>query len=365
MSANKSQIPTLASIQGGDASLSIFTRTKPRQVVIDPDGELHLAVGSLNGVTFIVCPKTLARASLFWKTLLYGGFAESIQPDRSLGSEWIVKLPADHPKAMEIFLNIIHSCFDKIPTAVRFCSQVRSTSILHYKDLYQLTVLTDKYDLTRILRPWAQNWVKDIDWNFSEYTASAMEFLSWITWELGDKKTFIQVARHIILGSITGPKGVLRLDYRASKQLFTCGLEPTGLYGLISDKRLQVIREMLKPVKAVVTRLLKGDIRNSTIVCTSAKDRTTCDLTMLGAIVRSLTQADLYPIPKPEGIHISVVQLADKLRSIDCRSRLHKCNALPDITTTINRILQSVGPELTETHIQHLKAQAEKTGLES
>ncbi|KAI0116083.1 hypothetical protein F4776DRAFT_637792 [Hypoxylon sp. NC0597] len=376
MSTNNSQALTLASKQAGEISPStlqetqqdnIFTVTEPRQVVIDPDGELHLTVGILDIVTFVVCPKTLARSSPFWKTLLYGGFAESIQPDGASNKEWVVRLPEDDPEAMEIFLNIVHGYFDKIPTSLDSKS---STGTPDHRYLYNLTVLTNKYDLTRILLPWARNWVKEIAKKVPLDTktpdpsvTSLVEHLSWIAWELGDKTMFVKTVRYLILHSVTRKKGGLRHDYPSSLKLFSYNLEPTGLSSFIEDQRLEAIREMLEPVEDVVASLLRSSETTPGTVCSYNSREFECEMAMLGVIVHSLTPKGLYPIPKHRKISVSVMQLGYILKAIDCKSRVHGCDVYRDIRDEVCEVEGEVGTTLTQSHVQHLKAQAKKSGL--
>ncbi|KAB5545667.1 hypothetical protein GE09DRAFT_1224625 [Coniochaeta sp. 2T2.1] len=49
--------------------------------VYDPDDDLRLVIGSEDPLSLIVCSKTLARASKFFKCLLYRGFKESKPAD--------------------------------------------------------------------------------------------------------------------------------------------------------------------------------------------------------------------------------------------------------------------------------------------
>lgn len=217
------------------------------KVVIDPDGDLHLAVGPSNPVTFVVCSKTVARASPVWKKLLYGGFAESIRPDRASGKEWIVKLPEDDPKATEILLNIIHCRFRQIPTQATVCADEDSPQPNHINllGIYRLTVLTDKYDLTENLRPWAQNWVKQITEKFSldrklpSQWEPGAELLSWIAWELGDSDLLEKAAGYLSRYYVANPADGLRVDLKDATAspifppggLFSHVLEPAGLSG--------------------------------------------------------------------------------------------------------------------------------------
>lgn len=135
---------------------------EPAVTVLDADGDLLLKVGTTKctamptfargphfhdvAFTFRVCSRTLARASPVWKRMLFGGFAES-KPNEG---DWIVGLPDDSPEAMSTLLGILYAKFDGVPLL---------NHLITTKDLFNITVLTDKYDLTHILRPWAKVWL--------------------------------------------------------------------------------------------------------------------------------------------------------------------------------------------------------------
>ncbi|KAJ3961874.1 hypothetical protein N0V92_001438 [Colletotrichum tropicale] len=81
----------------------------------DPIGDLTLRVGE-DGVAyeFVVCSRTLSRWSPVFRTMLFGGFAESKPADAA----WSVSLPEDLPSAMFLVLSIIHGCFEHVPTSL-------------------------------------------------------------------------------------------------------------------------------------------------------------------------------------------------------------------------------------------------------
>ncbi|KAH8901911.1 hypothetical protein BR93DRAFT_869279, partial [Coniochaeta sp. PMI_546] len=151
---------------------------------IDPDGDLRLEIGP-NNVAFIVCSRALCRASPVFKMMLRGGFAES----KPTHGEWLVKLPEDHPGALFILFNIIHGNFDRIP------------QILVEEKLYYLTIMTDKYDMTKSLRPWAARWLERIADAGRTLNTGARRI--WIAWELGDVKLFEWEAQYLLLNSET------------------------------------------------------------------------------------------------------------------------------------------------------------------
>lgn len=126
------------------------------RVIIDPDGDLQLSVG-ITGcferpTVFVCCSKTLSRASKVWKTMLYGPWKESRDASGNQG-EWVVELPDDKPKPMATMLNIMHSRFENLPV-------IGAQSTL--EELYELAVLSDKYDLAKMLRPWASSWLQPL-----------------------------------------------------------------------------------------------------------------------------------------------------------------------------------------------------------
>ena len=136
----------------------------PELITFDCDGDLILEVGEIvcehkgdatGGTsaytrvarTFQVCSRTLCRASPVFKQMFSGGFAGS-QP-RENGRQWAVELPDDDYEALAVFCHIIHGNFEKVPS---------SAEDINLDLLYQITVLSDKYDLLRWLRPWACQW---------------------------------------------------------------------------------------------------------------------------------------------------------------------------------------------------------------
>lgn len=136
----------------------------PELITFDCDGDLILDVGEVvyehrvNATgqtspvtqaarTFRVCSKRLRRASPVFKRMLYGGFAEAQPPEDD--KQWLVELPDDDPDALAVFCHVMHGSFEKVPS---------STEVIDLELLYQITILSDKYDLLHLLRPWAWQW---------------------------------------------------------------------------------------------------------------------------------------------------------------------------------------------------------------
>lgn len=246
------------------------------RLVIDPDGDLTLKVGQMrcintlpNGsdsdrcdpgsdhkhelpVIYTVCSRTLSRASRVWKALLYGGFAESKPSCASAASDWLVELPDDNPKAMATILNIIHSRFESIP---------RIKDPIDLEDLYQLTVLTDKYDLTAILRPWASSWMESAKEELGNWRDQGIDSfiphlarLSWIAWEMGDPFIYESVLEDLARHCSVDINGDLQHDTgNEIVTLFTSTLEPPGLHGNFSQTQFRCLRRT-DPTRRIESR---------------------------------------------------------------------------------------------------------------
>lgn len=142
--------------------------SKDVDVVFDPDGDLILLVGTALK-RHRVCSKTLSRSSPVFKKMLYGSFVESKPTDEA---EWIVKLPEDNTAAMAVFLSIIHGTFYATPKTLPLAK------------LYTLLTLTEKYDATAFLRPWAPGWIDAVK------AQTGDPWLLGIAWELGHINLF-------------------------------------------------------------------------------------------------------------------------------------------------------------------------------
>ncbi|KAI1353266.1 hypothetical protein F5Y01DRAFT_277399 [Xylaria sp. FL0043] len=333
----------------------------PPQSCLDPKGDLCIDVGMYPARSFMVCSRALARASPFWDKMLYGEFRESKklcpQDDKQ---EWTVKLPEDDATAMGLLLSIIHGRFDMVPS---YEDQI------YVRDFYDISVIADKYDMAHVLQPWARGWLRS--------TLRSIELIGeslrdqycherlWISWALGDKANFEEIAKTMLLTSCT--------SIRDSNSLRCAGVfEPPEIYDIIEQTRLDTIKALLAPFH----NILEGLITNDKTLCKKHKKKRNypdaCLPSMLGTGIQSLHSAGLWPIPQPAEIPWSVSILSDKLKSVKMESngylevedgRVHKCSQGPALQVEIERVLNSIPPLLTEAHECHLECQARKSGV--
>ncbi|KAI1802348.1 hypothetical protein F4811DRAFT_563328 [Daldinia bambusicola] len=326
---------------------------RPFKTHADPNGDLCLTVGP-QAAEFIVCSKTLVRSSPFWKKMLYGGFAEGKKTQPESGKpDWVVKLPEDNVAAMTIILNIIHGRFDKVPGYEDF---------VYTTHFYNLCVLTDKYDMAHVLRPWAKGWSRSTHSQCEKLGQSLRTKFCherlWIAWELGDRVAFERMAKSMLMDSCSSAGNNLR---------YVGALEPPGIYERIEKVRLDTIISLLKPLNDIIGRLVRNDISFCKQCDSFNKNR--CLALTLGKTIQALHRHGLWPIPESlNDLPYSVSTLAQKLHLIEIEiNKDSHHNSLFGSTdcvrTEVENTLSAIPSLLTETHLKHLAVQAKKTGF--
>ncbi|RYP31831.1 hypothetical protein DL768_011157 [Monosporascus sp. mg162] len=235
---------------------------------IDADGDLHLIVGEnkydfhtrlrmpddwehhphhhKESITFVVDSRALSRSSPVFKRMLYGCFAESKRPT---DGQWIVHLPEDDPHPMETILHIIHGNFAKAQTNLQrhFPSNALLPKFEPWR-IYDVTVLTDKYNLTHLLVPWVPHLIPAIEASVKEYrnrsNGQELSRFMWVMWELGHKEAFKLLVGAMMRQSTIDKYGNLR-DAEHRGRWFKGVLEPGKIIDFIRTKRLLHIGDIL------------------------------------------------------------------------------------------------------------------------
>jgi hypothetical protein len=118
--------------------------------------------------------------------MLFGPWAESKPADA--GEQWSVSLPEDPPAALEIVLNIMHGKVDLVPNEVQPAL---------FSDIL---VLTDKYDMRRLIRPWTRPWLAKASWHLDRVGAELVQSAH-IAWELGLEDKLAVILRRLVRGT--------------------------------------------------------------------------------------------------------------------------------------------------------------------
>jgi hypothetical protein len=152
---------------------------KKRTICFDPNGDLILAIGSGPGRDMLVDSRALSRASPKLHAILS-------HDGKKNDNSWTLELPEDDPLPFTILLNLIHTRFERIPARVTL------------KQLYGICILTQKYNMTEVLRPVAERWYKDIG-RPSEGEYGLFFKKAFVAWELGFAEDLSEMAGHVVL----------------------------------------------------------------------------------------------------------------------------------------------------------------------
>ncbi|KAM0215734.1 hypothetical protein ACHAQI_002832 [Fusarium lateritium] len=211
-------------------------------ITIDEAGDLWLIVGTgWDSITLLVDSRTLCRTSKVFRSMLRAGFMESKPQDQG---HWEVKLPDDKALPFIILMDIIHCEFERTPLQMSL------------SELYDVCILTNKYDMTKVLRPMAATWYQILtiprkdSFQISELCSRLFVF-----WELGCWRSVQEMLPIFAQESHINPDG--ELVYMSSSildNLQTFRMLP--LIDLIKEHRLHVLSLYQKRCRAIAHNIL-------------------------------------------------------------------------------------------------------------
>ncbi|KAK8135030.1 hypothetical protein PG984_007042 [Apiospora sp. TS-2023a] len=155
----------------------------------------------------------------------------------------------DDVECFGILLSIMHCKFGDVP------------SELDDSDLYKFIQVTEEYQVTHLLRPWAATWLEPYQddsflWPFDTDKELAMKTLGerlWTAWVLGEKEMFRKLTGYII-------KKVPFNDYDevhfGEGSAFSLLKDPeiTGLMGYVRGEQLRRLRQLHQVFEKVMER---------------------------------------------------------------------------------------------------------------
>jgi hypothetical protein len=185
----------------------------PIEVTIAADGDLYIRCGEDLGedlcplvINFQVSSRAVAGASGVWARMLEQREALS----RDARGRRVLVLGEDDPEPMERVLAIIHG---QTPSGIGDLCRTYGTGI------FELASLAGKYDLTHMLRPWANHWAQTrphglvrppFDYLWAQFdTGVEIEPYVCVAWELGDTLWFKQMMQIIAMRSSVDEDGDL------------------------------------------------------------------------------------------------------------------------------------------------------------
>ena len=200
------------------------TRFAAATIMVDADGDLTMR---LKGGKLKVSRKVLSISSPVFQAMLGTGclFRETTDVETERDGSQAVSFEDDDFQTMAMITRIMHLQSDKVPDKLTF------------KQLYQVAVLCDKYDLKRCLGYWPKIWATPY---LNSYGIEGYEGWLFMSTVFGYDGLFKEVTRHLILNSkvsrdnsLVTTKG-MDLSERVSSTIIGKMLTPN----LVEDSRL-------------------------------------------------------------------------------------------------------------------------------
>ncbi|KAM3492026.1 hypothetical protein MY3957_004684 [Beauveria namnaoensis] len=330
-----------------------MARTESGFMAVDRRGDVTLQVGRdcetkdnfWQPAEFLVCSRTLARASPVFDRMLYGPYIEAMG-NKTDATGWTVALPEDKPAPMQVFLNIAHARFDLVPL------------ILSVDSLYDLAVLTNYYDATPLLLPWIGAWMASL----AEISQDANEIqykMLWIAWEFGRKEEFGAIAHRMLMEQ---PE---QCEEAVGDQV-----QVPHILDEIESIRAQTISKLLHIVGDVAKKLTVGDQRPRWCRYATHVGHHQCELMSLGSMTFCLARAGLWPLPEAAQVKLSLSDLYRILTNLvihdigataDAPETDHRfCNPRRMLMDRVDQVMRNISSPLTEFHVRHLEKQAKR-----
>ncbi|EJT75360.1 hypothetical protein GGTG_05297 [Gaeumannomyces tritici R3-111a-1] len=339
-SASAPPSPSLASV-GATLPTESFDELGDLQLIIGADGP--------DQARFTVCSRALSRTSPVLKAMLGGPWLEKRPANGDVN--WVVALPEDDRRNMEIILAVAHGSFRRLPRTIGL------------DDLYQLCFCIDKYDISEGLMPWVDKWCSGVEAQVVWTTIAAKDAAKvlWIGWVLGNLG-FVEKSAERLLKS-TKPSEVATL----------ASLDPTGLIGDIQKMQLETVHQIVKEVNGIWTTLTTLHAFSSSrrrCISTDIPNKELCDAATLGKLTVSLVREGFFDQKKCHGFDITsllqaVSRIADENFSLgNLRSAHRNCGPSLQLKKLQEKLRKDLPAPVTKTSHKIVAARRKNIGVD-
>lgn len=155
-------------------------KSEESKVYLSPSGNLLVCVGEKKSTkSFVVSSYAMCLASPVWRAMLdpSGHFQEASKSEVHFGD--------DDASSLLLILRIVHFQFPMVPQVISF------------DNLYNLSILCDKYDIVTLIRPWLLQWVLGAKKSVSEDSRKGQWLF--IAWVFGETDMFERIIRNLAL----------------------------------------------------------------------------------------------------------------------------------------------------------------------
>ncbi|KAI9764503.1 MAG: hypothetical protein M1839_005892 [Geoglossum umbratile] len=301
--------------------------------------------------TFIVSSTAMSFASPVWKKIMNPPFGEPA----NLAKKPISFLD-DNAEALLILLRIAHLQFREVPFK------------LDYTNLFNISVLCDKYDCSNIIQPWVGTWLEGIQ---ALAMTSGYEGSLFIAWALGKEIMFEKLAKQLVRDVCVSNTGECLLPGGKS----ISDPMPPGIIESILSIRHRVVTQLVDITDDYVTHFLE----NSEAHCQQPKHQRECDALVIGSLILWLRDLNLWPEKDRNTNEMSIRTFSQTLKSLEtyrwpasvdvpfALGGYHPshigCNFIPQYQAAIHTVLISIPTPVLESHRRHMQIQKNRIGL--
>ncbi|KAI4657937.1 uncharacterized protein J4E78_006326 [Alternaria triticimaculans] len=255
-------------------------------VTIDRQYDLTLIVGSPEHVggqkAYQVNKGVFRHASKAWDAMMSGNWAESDMSE--------IAFPEDSAYAFHIVLRIAHWQLQELPET------------LSQQELVQIAILSDKYDLERLLHAAAElkNWIQQHkDGGVSWPSDIDLQDFTMITAAFGLTADYEYLINKLAM-EISVDKDKRYCVVHDDKLVHVRADFPTRIQAQAGQIRTTVLQELLQTCKTALHNTFTKDVGK----CGSKL----CPLTQFGLTIKVLDAAELHPLPDNlSSMHLSVL----------------------------------------------------------
>ncbi|KJX93774.1 hypothetical protein TI39_contig4258g00010 [Zymoseptoria brevis] len=319
---------------GAELSVPLFT-----EVTIDPAGDAIIVAKDGDGArTFIISSKAFSLVSEPWSAMVK--YRTTMGPPATT-QRMEFTLEDDDVSALELLLRIAHLQFRAV------------SPLIDLRGLLELSVLTDKYQATEVVRPWLKGWLEE-SWEKADDRAKIEHI--WIAWEYGLLEELERLVAILVLEAETSKNSTILLH---DGKILTDHLPP-GLFDSILAARASVMTKIVKIIKPSLNRCTTA---GNLIRFCKAHDPV-CDAAICGSLIISLQDLHFYPRMVSDTLTTSVYKLASAsqgliLHTLKSEDGSHAdCDFSAKVRDKVSAVLaESMPSAVTDAHRTHILCQ--------
>ncbi|CAM1507113.1 Fc.00g067540.m01.CDS01 [Cosmosporella sp. VM-42] len=318
-------------------------------------GDLRLTVGNRSTQDMTVDSRALGRASPVLHKMLSGNFKEATPAT----GEWHVKLPEDDAAAFAVLMTIIHGSFERTPASVSINA------------LYEMAVLTDKYDMTKTLKPMAEKWLEWVEWIEGAGTVNEQAKYLFVAWEMGHATLFSSLMNRIAERCKIINGHLCDEDFGQPIESIK-GIAALNISDALEKHRKQVLDITVDQCNILAsTLILETDNPYPIHHPISHKGRDVCQERMLAKLIQGAHRQSIISLfnleSNPPSFNWSVRGLMESLKMVGNRASMTRANQACDPMSWVLKAIREKRAQipdlLSDRQRTYLAEQAAKTGL--